>query len=103
MTQIFEFLFKYRPLLFERGHLAFGGPWQLPLAVVALGALVVALGYRARPGQGTSGVVGPFGRPAWTRPESVHWPAMVRERSGQPSGRRSIRTWTPTRSSWRSW
>jgi len=51
MTQIFEFLFKYRPLLFERGHLAFGGPWQLPLAVVALGALVVALGYRARPGQ----------------------------------------------------
>lgn len=52
MTQIFEFLFKYRPLLFERGQVAFGGPWQIPLAVVALGTLMVALGYRPRPGQG---------------------------------------------------
>lgn len=51
MTQIFEFLFKYRPLLFDRGQVAFGGPWQIPLAVVAVGALVVALGYRNRPSQ----------------------------------------------------
>ena len=50
MTPIFEFLFKYRPLLFERGHLAFEGPWQVPLAVVLLGALVVVLGYH-KPGQ----------------------------------------------------
>ncbi|MBI2535497.1 MAG: VWA domain-containing protein [Gemmatimonadetes bacterium] len=59
MTQIFEFLFKYRPLLFERGQVAFGGPWQIPLAVVALGTLMVALGYRPRPGQGArAGLLG---------------------------------------------
>jgi len=50
VTPIFEFLFKYRPLLFERGDVAFGGPWQVPLAMVLLGALIVVLGYR-RPGQ----------------------------------------------------
>src|SRR3970282_2169335 len=53
MTQIFEFLFKYRVLLFERGHVAFGAPWQIPLAVLALGTAVVVLGYRARAGRAT--------------------------------------------------
>jgi len=50
VTEIFAFLFKYRPLLFQRGQVGFGGPWEIPLAVVALGALIVALGYRGRPG-----------------------------------------------------
>lgn len=53
MTQVFEFLFKYRPLLFDRGHVAFGGPWPLSLALVGLGALVVAVGYRGRPARAT--------------------------------------------------
>ena len=35
MESLFEFLFKYRPLVFERGTLALVGSWQIYLAVVA--------------------------------------------------------------------
>jgi uncharacterized membrane protein len=36
---LFEFLFKYRPLLYERGELSLGTPWP----IVALGVAVVAI------------------------------------------------------------
>ena len=39
---VFEFLFKYRPVVFEKGRLAFAAPW--PLAVLAvIAALIVAI------------------------------------------------------------
>ena len=37
MQGIFEFLFKYRPLLFQEGDLAFASPWQV-MAVLGLAA-----------------------------------------------------------------
>ena len=43
MERVFEFLFKYRPLVFVRGDLVFAPPWPL-WAVLALGALVLILG-----------------------------------------------------------
>ncbi len=48
---IFEFLFKYRPLVFEKGRLAFDAPWPagVLLGVVALVVAVVVIAYtRAR-------------------------------------------------------
>lgn len=48
---MFEFLFKYRPLLFQRGHVAFGTPWPIPLALLAVGAAVAVLAYRRAPGR----------------------------------------------------
>jgi len=47
VESLFEFLFKYRPVLFERGELAFGGGWPvvLAVAVAAVAALPSALGY----------------------------------------------------------
>ena len=56
LESLFEFLFKYRPVVFERGDLAFGSPWPLALtlllgAVVAVPALMTyarAGGPRAR-------------------------------------------------------
>jgi hypothetical protein len=38
---LFEFLFKYRPLLFERGELSFGVSW--PVIVLGIAAVVVAV------------------------------------------------------------
>jgi uncharacterized membrane protein len=58
--RVFEFLFKYRALLFQEGDVAFTTPW--PLALLALGAGVVAVaavvtyggtGGRATPGERT--------------------------------------------------
>lgn len=37
---MFEFLFKYRPVVFERGDFAFAAPW--PVAAAAVAALVLA-------------------------------------------------------------
>jgi uncharacterized membrane protein len=37
-----EFLFKYRPVVFETGHIVFGTSWPMRLLVLALGALVIA-------------------------------------------------------------
>lgn len=60
---IFAFLFKYRPLVFEKGRLAFGAPWP-PAAValvVGLVIVVVALSYtrsRARSGRERGLLVG---------------------------------------------
>ena len=39
---VFEFLFKYRPLVFEKGRLAFTTPWPVFVVFLAL-ALVVLL------------------------------------------------------------
>ena len=44
MSRIFEFLFKYRPLVFEQGEFAFGAPgsvrfWLMVGAVVGAGAV----------------------------------------------------------------
>ena len=41
MTNAFEFLFKYRPVLFQEGDLTFLSPWPLTLAAVAAAALAV--------------------------------------------------------------
>jgi len=43
MERVFEFLFKYRPLVFTRGELVFAPPWPIGV-VLALGALVLTLG-----------------------------------------------------------
>lgn len=37
MNALFEFLFKYRPILFEEGDIAFLSPWPLALAAVVAG------------------------------------------------------------------
>ncbi|MEE9133612.1 MAG: hypothetical protein V3U13_08630 [Gemmatimonadota bacterium] len=39
---VFEFLFKYRPLVFEKGRLAFAAPWPVSLLALA-GVVIVAL------------------------------------------------------------
>jgi hypothetical protein len=41
IESVFEFLFKYRPVVFENGHLAFGAP--VPLAALVLAGAVVAV------------------------------------------------------------
>lgn len=38
LESLFEFLFKYRPLLFERGDLAFTTPWPVYIVVLAASA-----------------------------------------------------------------
>lgn len=40
-ANVFEFLFKYRPLVFEKGQLVFAWPWPVYVAVLALIALAV--------------------------------------------------------------
>ncbi len=63
MAGLFEFLFKYRPSLFEEGRLALAAPgWMQIAALVAGGALVfAAFTYRRmRPGSGS-------------RPEGYRW------------------------------
>ena len=49
---MFAFLFKYRPLLFARGHIAFGTPWIVPLGVLLVAALIAILTYRRAPAPG---------------------------------------------------
>lgn len=53
---VFEFLFKYRPLLYERGELSFGVSW--PVIIAGVAAVVVAvptlLRYRDVRGKSTS-------------------------------------------------
>jgi uncharacterized membrane protein len=49
---VFAFLFKYRPLLFARGHIAFGTPWIIPLGVLLVTALIAILAYRRAPARG---------------------------------------------------
>ncbi|MFL5581290.1 MAG: hypothetical protein ACJ8AO_13025, partial [Gemmatimonadaceae bacterium] len=51
VESLFEFLFKYRPVLFERGEVSFALGWPVALAAVvaAAAALPSALAY-ARPG-----------------------------------------------------
>ncbi len=41
MESLFEFLFKYRPLMFERGDIALSAPW--PAYVVSLGVVALAV------------------------------------------------------------
>lgn len=41
METLFEFLFKYRPLIYERGDFILGGSWTLYLALVGAAALAV--------------------------------------------------------------
>jgi len=40
--RLFELLFKYRPVVFEQGELAFGASWPVAL-VVAVGAAAAAV------------------------------------------------------------
>ncbi len=40
LTSLFQFLFKYQPVVFDRGELVFSAPW--PFLVVAVGGLVLA-------------------------------------------------------------
>jgi uncharacterized membrane protein len=42
MTSVFEFLFKYRPFLFERGTLAFRPPWPAVATLVLVAAALAA-------------------------------------------------------------
>lgn len=53
MERLFEFLFKYRPVIFERGDLVFDPPWSLlpVLAIGLLGAGLAVLGYYRAPGR----------------------------------------------------
>ena len=55
MQGIFEFLFKYRPLLFQEGDLAFASPWQAMavLGVVAAVAIPAVLTYAVARGDTT--------------------------------------------------
>lgn len=49
---IFAFLFKYRPLVFEKGRLAFGASWPLAAVALAVAVVIVAIAVsytRARP------------------------------------------------------
>ena len=55
LRALFEFLFKYRPLVFAKGELALGAPWPV-LAIVVLGAAAIApavLSYRRSQGKTT--------------------------------------------------
>ncbi|MBI4520530.1 MAG: hypothetical protein HY701_06810 [Gemmatimonadetes bacterium] len=47
MDRVFEFLFKYRPVVFERGDVSFQPPWPLwaLLLVVSIGALIALAPY----------------------------------------------------------
>ncbi|MFN2400619.1 MAG: VWA domain-containing protein [Gemmatimonadaceae bacterium] len=54
---LFEFLFKFRPVVFERGQLAFGAAWPIPI-LIALGAaaaVAVLLTYLRVRGRSTRG------------------------------------------------
>lgn len=42
MDALIEFLFKYRPIVFQKGHLVFGTSWPTRLAVLAIGVAVIA-------------------------------------------------------------
>lgn len=50
-----QFLFKYRPLLFQRGHVVFGTPWLIPVLLLVLGVLLAVAAYRRAPGRATQG------------------------------------------------
>src|SRR5262245_17744202 len=52
LERLFEFLFKYRPLLYERGELSLGVSWPILIAGVALVALAVPTVLRYRSIQG---------------------------------------------------
>lgn len=57
MTDLFEFLFKYRPALFQEGDVAFLSPWPMAVAGLA-GALLAAAAvasYAAARGSGRTG------------------------------------------------
>ncbi len=57
MSDLFEFLFKYRPVLFEEGEIAFLSPWPVAIALSVVGVLSVpALATYAR-ARGRSGSV----------------------------------------------
>lgn len=49
---MFAFLFKYRSLLFARGHIVFGTPWIVPAAVLGAAIVVAVLTYRTAPVRG---------------------------------------------------
>ena len=48
---MFEFLFKYSPVVFERGNFAFSAPWPVYLVAIVAAALAVptVLRYRQVP------------------------------------------------------
>ena len=57
MEGVFEFLFKYRPILFQEGELVFGTPWPLGLVVglVALLGIAAVVSYGSARGKATPG------------------------------------------------
>ncbi|HEV7502626.1 MAG TPA: vWA domain-containing protein, partial [Vicinamibacteria bacterium] len=54
LEPVFEFLFKYRPFLFEKGRFVMAGP-GIAAAGLAMGAAVVVLSYRRAPGAARRG------------------------------------------------
>ena len=53
MDAFVEALFKYRPVVFERGDFALAAPWPI-LIVVVVGALALALAWAYRRARGKS-------------------------------------------------
>ncbi|MEK6598449.1 MAG: hypothetical protein AABY91_08960, partial [Gemmatimonadota bacterium] len=47
-ASVFELLFKYRPVVFERGHLVFSTPRIVSLVVLVLAAAGVVILWRYR-------------------------------------------------------
>ena len=56
MGSLFEFLFKYRPIVFERGDFAFAAGWPLWIAAVLLVAISLPLFWSYLRARGRSGV-----------------------------------------------
>lgn len=55
MDSLFEFLFKYRPLLYEQGELTLAASWPV-WAVVGIGALIALVALVTYlPARGTAG------------------------------------------------
>lgn len=59
LESVFEFLFKYRPLVFEKGRLAFAAPWPVTTVVLIGGvaALIALLTYARVKGKGRGDVI----------------------------------------------
>lgn len=53
MTSIFSFLFKYRPLLFEKGRIALHPPWPWPITLLLIAAALVGSHFLYQRGIGT--------------------------------------------------
>ncbi len=64
--RVFEALFKYRPVVYEQGDLAFAPPWPgwIPAAAVLAAAVLVVWSHMRGRSLTSKGAPGPSGRPA---------------------------------------